>query len=222
MKASGRKWAWRGAVLGTVLCLTVEAQVNQGSPRGNDASPRTETVPKLPSAVAEVLKLSQADIGEAVIIAYVENSGATYEMNSRQIVHLRNNGVSEAVLTAMVKQRGRYAVPEAQLEARPPVAQAAPSTSPPSPVTYAPTTYVRVQPAAPAPAPAAPSTVYVIPYPAARQAHYGYRGSAFYQGAPPLHYYFRPHFQNYHYSPVMTYAAGSAHYFKRPHGRACW
>jgi hypothetical protein len=52
----------------------------------------------------QILKLEQARVGDATVIAYINNSPTGYGLNAEQIIYLRQQGVSDAVLTAMLTQ----------------------------------------------------------------------------------------------------------------------
>src|SRR5436189_986346 len=60
---------------------------------------------KLPFGVEDVLKLSRANISEDIILNYVQNSGTIYNLGPQDLVHLRDQGVSDHVLNAMLNQR---------------------------------------------------------------------------------------------------------------------
>jgi hypothetical protein len=53
---------------------------------------------------AQILKLEQAKVSDDTIIAYIKNSGINYNLNADQIISLHQQGVSDAVLTAMLSQ----------------------------------------------------------------------------------------------------------------------
>jgi hypothetical protein len=78
-------------------------------------------VPPLAFGVPQILQLARANVGEATIIAFVKNSGNSYGLNADQIIYLRQQGVSDAVITTMLDQP------------RPRVAIAMPSTPAPLP-----------------------------------------------------------------------------------------
>ena len=126
-------------------------------------------VPTLAYGVADIAKLAHARVSDTVILAYIENSGTVYNLDPGQIVYLRDAGVSEVVLSAMLNQRKKYAelssqtTPPDQVQASELVAQPVASSA----------TYVAPPPAdtAPAPADQPVSTVYVIRYPT---VSYGY------------------------------------------------
>ena len=86
-----------------------------GAPAVAAAPAAPETAPgKLPYGVADVLKLTQAQVGEEVVLNYVLNSGTVYNLGPKDIIYLRNQGVSDRVLTTMMNQRNLVAEESAQ------------------------------------------------------------------------------------------------------------
>ena len=67
---------------------------------------------QLAYGVPQILQLAQAKVGDATIIAYIKNSGNSYGLSADQIIYLRQQGVSDAVVTVMLSQP-RAAVAEA-------------------------------------------------------------------------------------------------------------
>ncbi|HEY1790940.1 MAG TPA: hypothetical protein VGJ73_22520, partial [Verrucomicrobiae bacterium] len=129
--------------------------------------------PQMPYAVTQVLELEQAKIGDSTIIAYVKSSGTSYNLNASQIVFLRQQGASDAVITAMLSQPRtsdpaiNVPAPEAMPASAPqfaPVATSA-STSAPAIVAQPPVTYVQSAPA---------SDDYSYYYPSTYYASYGW------------------------------------------------
>jgi hypothetical protein len=152
--------------------------------------------PKLPYGAEDIVKLSTARVHEDVIVNYIQTSGTIYNLGPSEIVRLRDEGVSDRVINAMMDQRKILAPSSVQ----PSVAQTpapAPAVSP-APAPAVTTVYVAATPQAVAqPQPATPaSTVHVIPYPAARAAYYG---------PPP--YYYRPPDYGWYYRPVYPRVA---------------
>src|SRR5580692_7094744 len=103
---------------------------------------------QLSYGAVQIAQLAQAKISDDTIIAYIKNSGNSYSLNANQIIYLKQQGVSEAVITTMLNQ------PKTA------VAVATPPTSAPQPAvstaTVAPTvTYVQTARAA---------TYYYQPY----------------------------------------------------------
>jgi len=111
------------------------------------STPATNKPVQLSYGVADVLKLSQAQVGEDVILAYIANSGRTYNLSATEIVYLRGQGVSDGVLSAMLNQRNQMTA-----------AQAAAAQAQAVPASQAATGYGVVEETT-----AAPSTVYVVP-----------------------------------------------------------
>jgi len=62
-------------------------------------------------ALAEVIKLAQAGVGEDVLMAFVTNSTAVYEIGSNEILYLHDLGLPAPVISALIQ---RAASPEAQ------------------------------------------------------------------------------------------------------------
>ena len=140
-------------------------------------------VTKLPYGVEDVIKLSHANVGEEIILNYVRGSGTIYNLGPKEIVYLRDQGVSEKVINAMLDQRKRA---EAAMQAAAPSApvQVQPNEGAPSmntdvtganangtgaPVYTDPNgTYAQAPLTPPA------STSYVIPYTPSYYAPYGY------------------------------------------------
>ncbi len=127
----------------SLVCINVSLWAAE--PAASEAA-----APALPYGVPQVIQLSQAQISESTIVAYVKNSGNSYGLDASQIIYLRQQGVSDNVLNAMLSQPkpGSVAVSAVSTLA----AQApAPVVAPVTQVVAAPVTYVPA------------STVYVIP-----------------------------------------------------------
>jgi len=150
----------------TALALVTDNVLAQNSTTSAPAGPApsaavSQPAPQLPYGVPEVLQLTQAKVGDSVIINYIQNSGNNYGLNASQIIYLRQQGVSEAVINAMLTQRAATAQPT--------MTTAPPSAAPSASTSGTPDTG-NAQPSAPAgqssvsyvPATTA-STVYVVP-----------------------------------------------------------
>jgi hypothetical protein len=165
------------AVLLVVPAATAQTETpaTSATPAAADATPV-----KLPYGVEDVLKLSRAQVNEDVILTYIRNTGTIYNLAPKDIVYLRNQGVSDRVVNAMQDQRKN--VPAELAAQTPPPSTAA---APQAPVTsdanagaapqYAPA-YVQAAPTYVAPQPTyePASTLYVIPYPYAGYRYPGY------------------------------------------------
>src|ERR1039457_4869146 len=117
-------------------------------------APASQPAPQLSYGVSQVLQLAQAKVSDGIIVNYIQNSGTIYSLKADEIVYLKQQGVSDNVLNAMLNQRSRL------------TGSTEPATSTASAPAASGQTYA---PATPAPAlvydqqTAPPSTVYVIP-----------------------------------------------------------
>lgn len=59
---------------------------------------------QLSGGAEDVLKLSKAKVNDDVIIAFVQNGNRNFSLSATEILYLRNQGVSDRVLTAMLGQ----------------------------------------------------------------------------------------------------------------------
>ncbi len=143
--------------------------------------------PQMVYGVPQIIRLSQATVSDDTIIAYVKNSGLSYSLTADQIINLRQQGVSDAVITAMLNQ------PKTETSAYTPTASApqlvassdsanTADTTPlysPRQSDQNPTATASTQPVPTATA--APSVTYVQTAPA------------------PVYYYAQPYYQPYYY-----------------------
>ncbi|MDE3100511.1 MAG: hypothetical protein KGJ88_13665 [Verrucomicrobiota bacterium] len=129
-----------GAVL---VVVTATAALAQDSTAPSTAS---ALVPDLSYGATQVLQLSQAKMGDNVIVSYIENSAVAYNLQADQIVYLKQQGVSDTVINAMLNYHGPGT--QAPQVATAPTASTSPTATVPPTVAY-------VQPA---------STVYIMPY----------------------------------------------------------
>jgi hypothetical protein len=79
-------------------------------------------------SVQDVIELTRAGLGDEVIVALVETSGAVYTLSPQQVLELKHAGVSERVIVLMLRQ-GRTNPPVPPPAAPDPAASAA---SPPA------------------------------------------------------------------------------------------
>jgi hypothetical protein len=189
------------------LCLGVAADPSDSSSDTNTAQPAPTSAPvisaapavvKLPYGVEDVVKLSRAQIGEEIILNYVHGSGTIYNLGPKDIVYLRDQGVSDKVINAMLDQRKRAELaaqsqPAAPVVQNAPVAVDASGTQNPAPAAgYADpnATYAEAPLTPPA------SSVYVIPYSGAYS--YPYYG--------PYGYY--PYYYSGWYGPSFAFRFG--------------
>jgi len=140
--------------LATLALTAGNVAAQDSTTTAQPAAATPAAVPQLSYGVPEILQLSQAKIGDSTIIAYVQNSGNNYGLNAAQIIYLRQQGVSDAVVNAMLKQRSQSAPTAPVVTASAPDSPAAYSSQTSSADTQSSTAYVQSVPT---------STVYVVP-----------------------------------------------------------
>jgi hypothetical protein len=96
---------------------------------------RAQTAPATQSPqLQEVVKLTQAKMGDDVILAYIRNSGATYNLTADDILYLNTQGVSQPVISALLQTKSSAALPPVTTPATPaPPVSPAPASPPVSP-----------------------------------------------------------------------------------------
>jgi hypothetical protein len=144
------------------------------------SAPIVEAAPevKLPYGIEDIVKLSRAQVSDDVIIKYIQNSGTIYTLTPKEIVYLRDQGVSDRVVHAMLDQRRNVTEATAQVTSEP-APQVAPVYAPPPAASYEASAPAQAQ-STPMSVPA--SSVYVIPYPTTYQpyVYYGYSRPYYY------------------------------------------
>jgi hypothetical protein len=158
------------------LALSASTALAQNSSATNAVRPAAVNAPvaQLSYGVSQIVELAQAKVGDDTIIAYIRNTGNSYGLDVNQIIYLRQQGVSDAVITTMLNQpkpvvaAATVATPASTSAAKTaplysprqreqiPAASASTSTAETSTATVAPTvTYVQTVPA---------TTYYYQPY----------------------------------------------------------
>jgi uncharacterized membrane protein YgcG len=87
---------------GYLMALTVAGAVALAM--NSHAQDAASAPPTLAYGVPQVVQLAQAKISDATIIAYIKSSGSGYGLDAGQIIYLKQQGVSDAVLNAMLNQ----------------------------------------------------------------------------------------------------------------------
>ena len=100
---------WRNWAAG--LIVTVGVVSGTTAPAQDSAAPGTASaatinapVPQLAYGVPQILQLAQANMNDDIIIAYIKNAGISYRLNADQIIYLRQQGLSDAVINTMLRQ----------------------------------------------------------------------------------------------------------------------
>ena len=186
--------------LGAIILagVTATAQTAGTGDASLQPPPEVQAPAKLPYGVDDVLKLSRAHVSEDIIVNYIQNTGTIYNLNPQDLVYLRDQGVSDRVVNAMLDERKKL-IAEASTQAPyapQPMTQAPPpdTSTPPDDASMAPDTGAQ-QPS---------SSLYVIPYPQATAAYYGYYSSPY---AYPSYYW-----------PSVTFGFGYGGYYGGHYG----
>lgn len=116
--------------LGRLSTAVVAVVLLTAGPLSYAQTPAANVSPDL----QEIVKFTQAHMSDDVIISYIKNANKTYSLSADDMLYLNSQGVSQAVLSAMLAAKSTAVPPPA-----PAPVQAAPAPMP-----------------APAPAPAAP------------------------------------------------------------------
>jgi len=137
-------------MVGAGLALSASTALTQNATTVAQPAATSATVPQLSYGVAEIVKLVQAKVSDDTIIAYIKNTGNSYGLNAAQIIYLRQQGVSEAVITTILNQpksaTATATIPLPTTPAPQPVASTADTGQAPT-ATVAPTvTYVQTVP----------------------------------------------------------------------------
>lgn len=62
------------------------------------------SAPQLSDGASQILRLAQAKVGDDTIIAFIKNSGNSYPLDASQIIYLRQQGISNDIISAMLNQ----------------------------------------------------------------------------------------------------------------------
>ena len=139
----------------TIAAVLVLAARNVPAQDSTTTSAAQTAPVQLSYGVSQIIQLSKAKVSEDTIVNYIRNSGSSYGMDAGQIVYLKQQGVSDAVINTMLsqpRQVGQAALPPAY------PAASSTATATATVVTQPAVTYVQ-----PAPANVPSSSVYVIP-----------------------------------------------------------
>ena len=152
------------AIAAVMLAILAGNAVAQDSTTLNVAQPAVASQtapPQLSYGVPQVLQLAQAKVGDDTIVAYIQNSGTIYTLDASQIVYLRQQGVSDRVVTTMLNQRKNVTASAAQTVPQP--STAAPPVNDSSDAGSAQTSTAVAQPTVTYVQTAPSSSVYVVP-----------------------------------------------------------
>src|ERR1043166_465605 len=124
------KWVGLAGAVALPLFTCLSQPQVAPSPSGPEQAPSTSAAPAdLSSNVAEVVRLSESGVGDEVVLAFIQNSKASYGLTADHVLYLRDMGLSSAVITAMMNHDGAVRT-QPPTEAPPPPAP--PSNVPPA------------------------------------------------------------------------------------------
>lgn len=86
------------------MALLVFGSVGCGSMYTSLQRPKQD---KNPMTVSDVVALSKAGVGDSVIIAQMHATQSAFALSNQEIIDLKNAGVSEKVIAAMIKTNAR-------------------------------------------------------------------------------------------------------------------
>ena len=154
-----------------VLAVTTLSGGLMPAVRGQTSNP-PPAVPAQPVPLSPaVQELAHADVSDDTIVAYINSSGAVYNLGASDIVYLRQQGVSNPVITAMLNARPNA---PAVAQVAPP---AAPVPAPPDGTSQPPPDAMQAAPVYDGSAYSMPSYGGVAPgYYGAAPYYYGYPG----------------------------------------------
>lgn len=91
-------------------------------------------IPQLSPGVAEIAQMAQSGVSEEILLKYIEHSKLTYHLTAEEIVYLKDIGVPDSVISAMIDRSGpvEMAQTEAAQTSSQTAQQSSTSTSSPS------------------------------------------------------------------------------------------
>ena len=84
------------------------------------------TAANLSPDLQEIVKFAQAHMSDDVILSYVKNSGKTYNLSADDMLYLNGQGVSQAVISALLRTQSAAAPVSAPAPSVPPPGEPAP------------------------------------------------------------------------------------------------
>ena len=147
-------------VVTTPAPTTATSPLPQQSVSSQVNTPAIAAVPPLLSdGVTEIAKLYQSNVGEDVLVAYINNYGPAFNPTADEILYLNDLGVSDNIITALINHKGNPNAPAVAAVPPPAEVQATAAATPaPEPAPQAATAPLTPQvPAATATAVTAPT-----------------------------------------------------------------
>ena len=94
---------WFGLVVSVALPLvSIQAQAPV-APGPNDPQAQSAAVPSdLSPGASEAIRLAESGVGDEVVVAYIQNSQAAFNLSADHVLYLKDLGLSSAVVAAML------------------------------------------------------------------------------------------------------------------------
>jgi hypothetical protein len=197
------------------LAWSASTTLAQDSSAANTVQPAAVNAPvaQLSYGAAQIVQLAQAKVGDDTIITYIKNSGNSYGLTVNQIIYLRQQGISDAVITTMLNQ------PKPVVAAAPVATPASTSTAEAAPL-YSPRQREQILAASTSTSTAETSTATIAPTGTYVQTVTG-SGSTittasgstatvaptvtYVQTAPAPTYYYQPYYYQPYYYPAYAW-----------------
>ena len=145
------KWlAAIGAMVLSMVPACAQAPAMEGSPAPAQASGVSAVPTDLSPAAVDVVKLAEAGMGDDVILSYIQNSQAAFNLSADDVLYLKDLGLSSQVISAMLNHDSALRNNQQSYSAtvEPPAAPAAPEpVAPVQPAPAAAPVYVSSPPA---------------------------------------------------------------------------
>src|SRR5882672_4889478 len=95
---------WLTVMSIVVLASFASTALSEDSPAANKtlSAATNAPEPRLSYGVSQIVRLTQANLGEDTIIAFINYAETGYVLDVNQIIYLRQRGVSEPIIQAML------------------------------------------------------------------------------------------------------------------------
>jgi len=125
---------FRGLFLTVTITAVLILAARNVPAQDSTSTSAAQTAPvQLSYGVSQIIQLSKAKVNDDTIVNYIRNSGSSYGMDASQIVYLKQQGVSDAVVNTMLSQPRQMA--QAAPQPAYPTASSTATTSPTKSIT---------------------------------------------------------------------------------------
>lgn len=116
LHALKRSGPFAGAVVSALLVLSATAQTasSDAAPPAAAQNQTSTSAPTFPYSIQAVVKMVDGGVGNDVVKTYIENSQSSYRPTVDEIIALKNRGVSQDLIVAMLKRDAELKAQTAQ------------------------------------------------------------------------------------------------------------